>query len=113
MTKVIEARQRRAYEETYRRRRDDVQQHYNQLKSSGEQKVLPNLAQFRQLSIVNILQSKTLSKTSVADDLQKPLVTELLQGDLKKWQESARLAMAATLGFSKWKSSEQEVASCG
>lgn len=103
VTKIIEARQRRVHETDYRRRREGVKKHYEQLKSSGEQKVLPNLAQFRQLSIVNVLQSKA-SKTNIADAFkQSGLVAELLQSDLKKWQDSARAELATTLGFRDWK----------
>lgn len=105
---VMESRQRREHEAAYRRRREGVQQHYEQLKLSGKHKTLPSLAQFRQLPIVNILQSKTSSKTDVADDLQNStLVKELLQSDLQKWQESARAVLAATLGLPDWKNANK------
>jgi hypothetical protein len=105
---IMEARQQRAHEAAYRRRRDGVEQHFEHLKSSEEKMVLPNLARFRELPIVSLLQSKMSSKTTVADDFKKSnLVTELLQGDLKRWQESARAVLATTLGFSKWKSANK------
>jgi hypothetical protein len=108
MTKIIEARKRSSHEEAYRRRRSDVEQHYNRLKSSGKEKVLPNLAEFRRLPIINVLQSKTSTTTGVAGDLQKSqLVAELLQDDLRKWRESARMALTLTLGFSNWKSASK------
>ncbi|KIM86769.1 hypothetical protein PILCRDRAFT_315239 [Piloderma croceum F 1598] len=108
MTKIIESRKRSSHEEAYRRRRSDVEQHYNRLKSFGKEKVLPNLAEFRRLPIINVLQSKTSATTGVAGDLQKSqLVAELLQDDLSKWRESARIALTHTLGFSGWKSASK------
>lgn len=108
MTKIIESRKRSSHEEAYRRRRSDVEQHYNRLKSSGKEKILPNLAEFRRLPIINVLQSKTSTTTGVAGDLQKSqLVAELLQDNLNKWRESARIALTPTLGFSDWKSASK------
>jgi hypothetical protein len=106
--KIIEARKRSANEEAYRCRRNDVEQHYNRLKSSGQEKVFPTLAQFRQLPIIKVLQSKTSTNTAVAGDLQSKLVVELLQDDLRKWRETATTTLAATLGFSNWRSASKK-----
>ena len=109
ITKLTEARKRTSDEEAYKRRRKDVEQHYDRLKSSGKWKIFPNLAQFRQLPIIKILQSKSSTTTGVAGDLQKSqLVAELLQDDLRKWGESARTALTATLGFPEWKSASKK-----
>ena len=107
--KIAEARKRSAEEEAYRRRRDDVEQHYNRLKSAEKDKVIPNLVQFRQLPIISVLQSKKSTTTGVASDLQNSqLVAELLQGDLRKWRESASMALGATLGFPNWRSASKK-----
>lgn len=109
ITRIVEARERSTTEGAYRRRRDDVEQHYNRLKSAGEGKVFPNLAQFRQLPIISVLQKKSSTTTGIAGDLNKSeLVKELLEDDLRKWRESASTALAATLGFTNWRSASKK-----
>lgn len=109
ISRIVESRKRSVEERAYKRRRDDVEQHYNRLKNSGKDQVFPNMAQFRQLPIIKALQSKTSSTKGIASDLQKSrLVSELLQGDLKKWREATSTALAATLGFPNWRSASKK-----
>lgn len=103
---LIEERQkRRTTEAAYCKRRQEVERYYNSLRSSGDYKVLPTLAEFRKIPVIRVLQSKTSdSKTTVAEELkQSPFLKDLVHDDLKKWIDTARVALSTTLGFPDWK----------
>jgi hypothetical protein len=104
LLKLMERRKRREEEEAYRRRRADVEKHYNHLRSERVEKSLPPLFTFRQLPIVNSLQSTTSPSSSVYKSIQEsPLVQELLEDQLEKWRQQARTVLGATLGYPHWK----------
>ncbi|KAH7922757.1 hypothetical protein BV22DRAFT_1131164 [Leucogyrophana mollusca] len=108
LLRMKEGRQRRINEDSYRRRRADVEQHYNRLKSGGDI-ILPTLAEFRKLPVMKVMVGKLSSaSTGVAGELKSsPLIRELIRDDLKKWTESVRATLSITLGCPEWKSASK------
>ncbi|EGO03801.1 hypothetical protein SERLA73DRAFT_83960 [Serpula lacrymans var. lacrymans S7.3] len=102
---MTERRQRSMNEHYYRRRRIEVEQHFNRLKSEGNF-VLPTLAEFRKLPVMQLVQGKVgTSNNSFAGDLKNSLlIAELIQGDLRKWMEPVVDALSSELGYPNWKS---------
>jgi hypothetical protein len=102
--KLKERRRRRQEEHAYRQRRNDVEKHYNRLRSEQVAKPLPSLLTFRKLPIVHSLQSKAASASIVPQSIQgSPLVLALLQDELETWREQARSDLGAALGYPGWK----------
>lgn len=104
---MVEARKRRVDEDAYRKRREEVEKHYNRIKSAGPGKILPTLAQFRQLPIIKVIQSKPDPAPNIAHDLKTGLLADLLLGDLEKWRRSSKEAFGAILGYPGWKSASK------
>ncbi len=63
--------------------------------------VLPNLQEFRKLSVVKIYE--TGPSGSEQHTLRDPFVSSVLAENLEQWREAARAGLAAVLGFPGWK----------
>ncbi|RPD61257.1 hypothetical protein L227DRAFT_500235 [Lentinus tigrinus ALCF2SS1-6] len=63
--------------------------------------VLPNLQEFRKLSVVKIYEAGHPS--AVHHTLQHPFVASVLAENLEQWREAARAGLAAALGFPGWR----------
>ncbi|KZT03856.1 uncharacterized protein LAESUDRAFT_728854 [Laetiporus sulphureus 93-53] len=109
VAKMKERSARRGYEAAYKKRRDDVEEHYKRLQSMKEKKVLPTLAEFRKLSIMKVMQAKSCDATSgIAADLKNStFITALLEENLEKWREDARAALGTVLGYPAWKATSK------
>ncbi|GBE84011.1 hypothetical protein SCP_0510700 [Sparassis crispa] len=101
-----ERQERCAAEHAYSKRRADVKQHYDRLRSAAEKQVLPPLGEFRKLSVMRLMQEKPSDAAAgISQELKNSkLVAELLKDNLRAWREGARDALAAALGFPGWKS---------
>ncbi|RDX44438.1 hypothetical protein OH76DRAFT_1421421 [Lentinus brumalis] len=63
--------------------------------------VLPNLQEFRKLSVVKIYEAGPSG--SEQHTLRDPFVSSVLAENLEQWREAARAGLAAVLGFPGWK----------
>lgn len=109
MIKMAEARKRRADEETYRNLYRELERQYNRLKSqNSKDKIIPTLAQFRQLPVIKLVQSQqTPASTDVSRDLKSGLLAGMLEGDLDKWSKTAKEAFGEMLGFPGYRSASK------
>ncbi|KAF7984706.1 hypothetical protein HWV62_13010 [Athelia sp. TMB] len=109
MTKMFESRARRTEEDTLKNLRNQVEKHYNWIKSSTpKDKIVPTLPQFRQLPVIKLIQSQqSPTSTDVVRDLKSGLLAGMLDEDLKKWVLAAREAFGAMLGYPKYKSASK------
>lgn len=110
LLKMQTHRQNRENEESYRQRRDDVEQYYNRLRSAGT--IVPSLYEFRKLSVMMTMQGSVTgsrpNSSGLAKDMKNsPLVAELVAADLKTWMASAREKLSELLGFPKWRSASK------
>ncbi|KAH7910256.1 hypothetical protein BJ138DRAFT_129661 [Hygrophoropsis aurantiaca] len=105
---IVERRKRRIEEESFRRRRADVEQHYNRLKSAGEL-VLPTLAEFRKLPTMQVVVGKVSSASlGVSTELKNSvLFGEMIREDLRKWMEPVRDILSHQLGAAQWKTASK------
>ena len=63
--------------------------------------VLPNLQEFRKLSVVKIYEAG--HPNAEQHTLRHPFVASVLAENLEQWREAARAGLAAVLGFPGWK----------
>ncbi|KAI0631100.1 hypothetical protein C8Q77DRAFT_1159804 [Trametes polyzona] len=82
------------------RKRAEVESHYAGLASAHPKPLLPSLAEFRKLSAIKAIEA---SPTAQNASLSDPLVASILENNLQQWRDSARAALAAVLGFPRWK----------
>jgi hypothetical protein len=109
---LSEKRGRHAVEVAHLKNRSDVEKHYNSIRSSKIHPFLPSLPTFRQLPIINLLQSaSTIESITIAQTLQSnPLMRGLLSDQLKQWAQTAKEDFAVLLGFPrKWKNASKNV----
>ncbi|KAI0314996.1 hypothetical protein OF83DRAFT_1062878, partial [Amylostereum chailletii] len=101
--RLLETRKRREKEQGYRKRRDDISQHYRRMVSAGTVS-MPNLTEFRNLPVLKVLQGKDTSvEEGIVYDLTKSnTMKDLLHGELKQWETAARENFATLLGFPGW-----------
>lgn len=109
-----EKRQRRKTEVALIKNRKDVETLYNRLRSKGEYEYLPSLPTFRQLPVIQLLQSGIYdeeSGTTISETLQKnPLMRQQLMHDIKRCIETAKQDLAVMLGFPRaWKSANKRI----
>ena len=107
---MAEKRQRRTLEDQYRKRRVFVAQYYDKLKGSSQDGlILPTLAEFRKLPIVKCLQSdSSMPITGFSEELERPLIVQMIRQNLDAWQKDARSALGQLLGEFSWKSSNRD-----
>ncbi|KAG2074869.1 hypothetical protein BDR04DRAFT_121024 [Suillus decipiens] len=103
-------RQNQENEASYRQRRNDVEQYYNRLRSTGT--IVPSLHEFRKLSVMTTMQGSVTgsrpNSSGLAKDMKNSaLVAELVAADLKTWMASAREKLSELLGFPKWRSASK------
>jgi hypothetical protein len=100
-------RVRQTDEDVYRRQRQEVEERYNQIKSTAVQNPMPTLALFRQLPAVKLLQllakDKILATDSVEHADQSMTSSQgLIDEELEDWRQTARAEMGNILGFAEW-----------
>ncbi|KAG2355419.1 hypothetical protein BDR07DRAFT_1426303 [Suillus spraguei] len=103
-------RQNKENEASYRQRRNDVEQYYNRLRSTGT--IVPSLYEFRKLSVMTTMQGSVTgsrpNSSGLAKDMKNSaLVAELVAADLKTWMASTREKLTELLGFPKWRSASK------
>ncbi|TBU43901.1 hypothetical protein BD309DRAFT_959585 [Dichomitus squalens] len=86
-------------------RLEEVQTTWNNLRASSATKELtkgaiPNVNEFRKLSVVKIYQKSGIGKERSLGD---PFVASVLAENLDQWRDAARAGLAAVLGFPGWK----------
>lgn len=105
---MAEARKRREDEAIYRSQREEVEKHYNRLKSTSPHNIFPTLAQFRQLPVIKLVQSQRKDSSATARrELMAGSLADMLQGDLEKWIQSSKDAFGAILGYPGYKSASK------
>lgn len=109
LLRVMEKRQRREYEESYREFRASVKLLYEQLRSQQVLTAMPPLSAFSKLPVFNVLQGvvSVAPRDAAKVFKQIPLINELLLGELKKWIEQAKTLLGAPLGFPNWKTASK------
>jgi len=110
LLKMQEHRKNKQNEASYRQRRNDVEQYYNRLRSTGT--VVPSLSEFRKLPVMKTVQGSVAgprpNSKGLALDLKKSgLVAEFVTADLNNWMEPVRERLSQLLGFSRWKSASK------
>lgn len=112
MVKLTENRKRRDHEAAYKQNRDDIEQHYNRLRSQQLAIILPPIAAFRKLPIIAMLQASptTAEISNVSQTLQATKwVGDQLDAELKQWVENAKAQLGAILGHPNWKTSSKVI----
>ena len=109
-----EKRQRRKTEVALIKNRKDVETLYNRLRSERKYEYLPSLPTFRQLPVIQLLQSGIYdqeSGTTISHTLQhNPLMRQQLDQDIKRCIETAKQDLAVMLGFPRaWKSANKRI----
>jgi hypothetical protein len=99
--RLWERRKRSQEEAEYQRRRNDVRIHYEHLKIASVEP-LPNLATFRQIPIIKMLQAKTSANNGIAKELNTEAVGTIIRIYIKRLREQAREGLSQTLGLT-WK----------
>lgn len=107
-------RQRGKNEVAYRVNSAEIKTHYNRLRSSHSDTILPNLTEFRGLPIIHLFQgAKTISdqnSSGISTTLDKnPLVSKVLTEQLNDWKRKARDELGAILGFPSWQTSNKHL----
>lgn len=99
----------------------DITRHYDRLVQGKNHHVIPNLAEFRELPIINALQdrddalpvvptrssSARLTRTPRVLDSElrcSKLIGNMINSDIKKWVDAALAAFDSLLGQPNWKS---------
>lgn len=109
---LSEKRARHAAEVAYLKNRGDIERHYHSIRSSKVYPFLPSLPTFRQLPVINLLQSAPPTEdTTITQTLaSNSLMRSLLSDQLKQWVEAAKGDFAVLLGFpKKWKNASKNV----
>lgn len=108
LTQYLETSEHRKQTKAYLKRRADVASHYDRLKTANES--LPTLPEFRQLPIMQVMQSKSsdVVKGIEAELKDSRLIKDVLKGDLATWTDRARADMAAILGFDRWRAARSK-----
>ncbi|KAJ3992895.1 hypothetical protein F5050DRAFT_1578711 [Lentinula boryana] len=105
LLKVAERRSRRAHEAGYSTCRQAVEKHYNRLRALKQESPLPCLPSFRELPTIHQIQHSTSQSGKELDiALQSQPIQALVHSELEKFHSDAKNALAATMGFSDWKS---------
>jgi hypothetical protein len=101
LLQLWERRKRSQQEAEYQRRRNDVRAHYEHMKSNHSEP-FPNLATFRQIPIIKLLQAKKSAKSGIAKELKSEAVNDILQIYVTRLREQAREGLSHILGLT-WK----------
>jgi hypothetical protein len=93
--------------------RKDIAGLYERLRSGTVHTYLPSLATFRQLPVISMLQTAERDKKSpsAVETLEKnPVMNDLLNNQLKKWIDKAKMDFGVILGFPKnWKHASKNI----
>lgn len=93
--------------------RQDIAGLYERLRSGSVHTYLPSLPTFRQLPVISMLQTAERDKKSpsAVETLEKnPVMNDLLNNQLKKWTDKAKMDFGAILGFPKnWKHASKNI----
>ncbi|KAF8183134.1 hypothetical protein BJ912DRAFT_928233 [Pholiota molesta] len=93
--------------------RKDIAGLYERLRSGTVHTYLPSLATFRQLPVISMLQTAERDKKSpsAVETLEKnPVMNDLLNNQLKKWTDKAKMDFGVILGFPKnWKHASKNI----
>ncbi|KAI0261582.1 hypothetical protein BC834DRAFT_458879 [Gloeopeniophorella convolvens] len=117
---IAERRERRHKEHCQQIRRAEIAQHYDRMIARDRRRPMPPLAEFRRLPIIKALQDRedatpSQSKTSNPLRILEPelksseFIASMIDGDLKKWVDTARKAFDAMLGYPNWKSASTKL----
>ncbi|KAG6811840.1 hypothetical protein H0H92_005571 [Tricholoma furcatifolium] len=119
LAKLAITREQRTRNLTYKKNRDDVEKHYQKLRSQQPPITLPSLEVFRHLSIVQMLQGTSPSTVEyspkeevrrVSNTLRKEeWVIKRLDTELRQWTAKARSDLGAVLGFPVWTSASTKI----
>lgn len=101
MAAIDETKSRRAAEEAFQKRREELTSKYNRLVEAAHMKaeVIPTLSEFRKLPIVERVQ-KIAPETSVsAQELKSSkFIDGLIKEDVVQWREKAKASLIGVLG---------------
>ncbi len=118
-----ENKERRQKAHAQQARRDDISRHYDRLVKGKDHPVVPVLAEFRRLPIIKALQDRddaplpsdtarpssakqAKSSRILESELKRSkLIGGMIDSDLKKWANTALVALDSTLGRPNWKCS--------
>lgn len=108
MIRIKERRERKEREHALQKRRANVTQHYDRLKSAEEKQVLPTLPEFRKFSIMKVFQASDTTEELSKELKNSKFIEQVLADNLEKWRENARASLAGVLGFSGWKTASRK-----